>query len=349
MDPESSGTRADRALSVGGAPIPGCAVVVVRRGEVEISCAGVRSITEPLPVTDDTVFHMASISKIITSLAVLKLVEEGAFALDDPMEAHVPGLEFRDRRGAGITVQHVLSHASGLPDNYVWSWPVVRDDDRAWEAVVDAASATPLRSGPGEDYAYSSIAFDLLAGLVADARSRPFEDVVTDSVLEPLGMLGTSLYKQTVEARLALPHMPHSFDWESFGIAPRLTPEPGDQPVVSPVFPYNRVRAAGGNVLASAQDVGRLLLAGLGNFSEVLAPRMWNAMSARWVSTGAEEPWYGLGLRISEDSYGHGGLDVGYRCGLKWYPATESGVAVLTNYFHGATKTMMRSALDERR
>ncbi|MFN7134000.1 MAG: serine hydrolase domain-containing protein [Myxococcales bacterium] len=334
-----------RALSVAGAAVPGCVAVVVRGDELDVTCAGVRNIDTGGEVDEHTVFHLASVSKIFTSLTVLALAQRRRVRLDERLEAQVAGLRFRDRRGAGITVRQVLTHTAGMPDNHVWSWPVVRLDDDAPRAVVEAANDLPLIASPGERHAYSNIGFDLLAALVTSATETAFEEAVRAEVLTPLGMTGSSLRLDEVRDRIAAPHVPHTFDPATFASAPMLAPREGDRTRVFTPYPFNRARAAGGNVLASGRDLARFLRSALRGFPEILSPASWSEMSARAVETGKAEPWYGLGLRVGHDTCGHGGLELGFRCGVQWRPSRGEAVGVLTNHFHGQTLDMLRAAL----
>jgi CubicO group peptidase (beta-lactamase class C family) len=136
------------------------------------------------PVTEDTVFDLASITKLFTSTVLLTLVDEGALSLDEPIARWLPSFDTAERRG--VTLRRLLTHTSGLPALLrLWTdWP-----DRASRtaAVLDA----PLVSRPGTAFEYSCVGF-IVAGLLAErVTGRGLPDLVTERVCRPLGLTDT--------------------------------------------------------------------------------------------------------------------------------------------------------------
>src|SRR5262245_43080975 len=106
--------------------IPGLAVGVIRNGQVIYRQGiGVTALGNGAPVTSQTIYHMASVSKPFTATAVMQLVEEGKVALDSTVTRYVPYFRMKDPRARAITVRQVLSHVAGLPDvtDYRWANP----------------------------------------------------------------------------------------------------------------------------------------------------------------------------------------------------------------------------------
>src|SRR3954467_14021381 len=91
--------------------VPGVAAGILVGGEVHTACVGVTNVEHPLPVTDTTLFQVASITKTFVSTGILMLVEEGKVALDDPVAKHLPDLHARTGLDTdAITIEHLLSH-----------------------------------------------------------------------------------------------------------------------------------------------------------------------------------------------------------------------------------------------
>ncbi|MFZ5818991.1 MAG: serine hydrolase domain-containing protein, partial [Chloroflexota bacterium] len=97
--------------------LAGVAVGVVRDAQPYFAAGfGVRSLESGEPVTENSLFHLASISKLFVATAVMQLAEQGKLALTDPPEKHLPYLKVKNPFGAELTIGHLLSHTSGFPD-----------------------------------------------------------------------------------------------------------------------------------------------------------------------------------------------------------------------------------------
>ncbi|MBL8138779.1 MAG: DUF1343 domain-containing protein [Acidobacteria bacterium] len=175
------------AKGIADGRMPG-AVVVVGRGDTVLfeKAYGQRAVA-PLaePMTLDTVFDMASLTKVVaTTTAVMQLVERGVFRLTDPVASWVPGFE-RFGKG-GITIRHLLTHVSGLrPD------VDLGDPWKGYDAAIDLAKDEVPQSLPGERFVYSDINFFLLGHIVAQASGLPLERYTAERVFGPLGMSDT--------------------------------------------------------------------------------------------------------------------------------------------------------------
>jgi uncharacterized protein YbbC (DUF1343 family)/CubicO group peptidase (beta-lactamase class C family) len=164
--------------------MPG-AVVLVGRGDVILfqKAYGQRAVVPtPEPMTTDTIFDLASLTKVVaTTTAVMLLVEQGRIRLNDPVARHVPGFE---RYGKGnITVRHLLTHVSGLrPD------VDLADPWKGYDAAIELARDEVPTSAPGERFVYSDINFFLLGEIVHRASGTPLDQFLVREVFEPLGM-----------------------------------------------------------------------------------------------------------------------------------------------------------------
>ena len=141
-------------------------------------------ISARVPMRADTIFDVASITKLFTATVLMALVEERRLALDQPIGEHLPSFAHGDRRS--VTLRHLLSHVSGLPDVLrLWvDWP-----DRAARrrAVLDV----PLKHRPGSVFEYSCVGY-LVAGFLAEQVSgRSLPELLHERVAPPLGLADT--------------------------------------------------------------------------------------------------------------------------------------------------------------
>jgi CubicO group peptidase (beta-lactamase class C family) len=178
--------------------VPGAAVAVWRRGLlVGQHYAG--EATPGVPVSADTLFGLASVSKPITAAAVIAAVERGDLELDAPLSVFVPEFgsaddihgtdaipqieAFRDR----VTIRHLLCHVSGLPENIGIRHLRMRDKPTL-DDILDTMIGLPLQSVPGEQLRYSNVGYGLLALAVERASDRPFFDSLRENVLDPFAL-----------------------------------------------------------------------------------------------------------------------------------------------------------------
>lgn len=163
--------------------VPGVSVAVVDRDGVRYANGlGARSLDPPTSATADTLYGVGSVTKPVTAMAVLQLVERGDLAFDDPVTQYLPVLG--DVPGEPVTVAELLSHSSGVPQTYV----AQRDGivDRA-DLFRHVAGAADLRRTE-DRYAYSNAGYMLLGELVATVDGRSYAEYVESEVLSPLGM-----------------------------------------------------------------------------------------------------------------------------------------------------------------
>ena len=164
--------------------IPGASVAIVRDGAVvEVAGYGMANVEHAVPARADTIFQSGSIGKQFTAAAVMLAVEDGAVALDDPITRYFPeGPE----SWRAITVRHLLTHTSGIPDYTTPTFDYRRD--YTYDELVRHASALALEFPPGARWNYSNTGYLLLGILVERATGRFYGDILRDRVFGPLGM-----------------------------------------------------------------------------------------------------------------------------------------------------------------
>lgn len=166
--------------------IPGLAVAIVQDGEIIVAKGyGFADVAAQTPVTPETVFRIASVSKQIIAAGVLRLVDDGRVRLDDPIGRWLEGAP---ASWDGITVRHLLTHTSGL----VRESPGFRADRLQPEAeVIRAAYDLPLRFQPGEKWEYSNLGYFILAEIITRASGLPWSTFLVEEMFLPLGMTST--------------------------------------------------------------------------------------------------------------------------------------------------------------
>ena len=189
--------------------IPGFLTVVARHGKiVHFETIGMRDIENNRHIEADTIFRIHSMSKPITSVAVMILYEEGYFQLDTPVSDFIP--EFENMKVYNedqteilaakkkVTIKHLLTHTSGL----VYGWGKGSIDKRYQEAnlfqpgtplgdTIKTLSEIPIAHEPGEKWTYG-VSTDVLGYLVEVVSGMPFEDFLQTRLFEPLGMVDTA-------------------------------------------------------------------------------------------------------------------------------------------------------------
>lgn len=180
--PEPTVKRLEAAIhqAMRAEKIPGFAIGVVRDGRLVYARGfGLMKVDDPArPITADTLFHMASITKPFVATAIMQLVEAGKLQLDDRVVQHVPYFRLKDDRYREITVRHMVTHTAGMPDvtNYHWDQPEY--DAGALERYVRSLGDQTLRWAPETEFRYSNMAFEVLGDLVAKVSGKSFDDYV---------------------------------------------------------------------------------------------------------------------------------------------------------------------------
>jgi CubicO group peptidase (beta-lactamase class C family) len=165
--------------------IPGLAVVVIKKGEVvKMKGFGLASLDHSVPVTPDTVFDLASVTKQITATAIMTLVDQGKIKLDDPIVQYLPD---SPSQWSGITIRHLLTNTAGLRVRYFVNPRYSTANNFKF------LSEEPLRSNPGSEYFYSSAGFFLLGMIIEKVSGIRYKDFLAELFFKPLGMNSTSV------------------------------------------------------------------------------------------------------------------------------------------------------------
>ncbi|MBA2115263.1 exo-beta-N-acetylmuramidase NamZ domain-containing protein [Bremerella alba] len=197
----------DNALSEN--KMPGCVVVVACGGKVIYKKAHGNRRVEPSvePMTIDTVFDMASLTKpIVTATSILQLVESGQVDLNAPVANYLP--EFRGHDKETITIKQLLIHTSGLtPDN------ALSDYENGWPDAYGKICNLKLLSVPGDRFRYSDVGFILLGEVVARVSGKPLDLYAAEQIFKPLGMSESGFNPNASLARRAVTTTKVNGEW----------------------------------------------------------------------------------------------------------------------------------------
>jgi CubicO group peptidase (beta-lactamase class C family) len=184
-------------------------VTVIGRGDGIISheAIGFLDLAHTQAMPKDALFRIASMTKPITAIGIMILVDEGKLAIDDPVERHLP--EFRGQKLVAertdqtvvlrkprrpIAIRDLLTHTSGLPDRTPLQADIFLRRNRSLSEAAMAYSQMPLEFEPGTSWAYCNMGIDVLGRLIEVASGQSYEDFLGAHVFQPLAMNDTTFY-----------------------------------------------------------------------------------------------------------------------------------------------------------
>lgn len=292
---------------------PGIAIEVIHKGEVvHRGNYGYANLEELTPITSETAFRLASVSKQFAAMAIMLLEEDGKLSYDDPIGKYLPELGFYE----GVTVRHMLQHTSGLPDYYdvmdtSSGMPTNRD------AILLLQDLARVDFAPGERYEYSNAAYDTLGPLVEAVSGMRFAEFVRSRIFLPIGMTHSVVHDETK------PDIPN----RAIGYAPD-----GDGFARDDYDPLNVIIGSGG-IYSTLDDLYRWDQA---LYGESLVSQATLDLAFTSGTNNAGEPLdYGFGWRIDEyrghKVVRHGGSWVGFRTHILRIPDLEFSIVLLSN------------------
>ena len=310
--------------------VPGVSIAVIHDGKIEWAKGyGVTDRNTNTPVSPDTLFQCASVSKPVTALGVLRLVELGLLNLDEPVNNKlkswkIPENEFTTRQK--VTLRHLLTHSAGLTVSGFPGYP----GDAPLPTLLQIlngekpANTEPIRVDtlPGSAWRYSGGGFAVLQQLVSDVTHQPFPEFMNTSVLEPLGMKHSAFMQPlppSWAARAACAH------------------ESNGNMVMGKWHNYPELTAAG--LWTTPSDLCRLAIelqqSRKGRSNQVIS----NGMTEQMLTPGVGNWGLGIGLAgtsADEDgSFSHGGGNKGFTCKFFAYINRGQGAVVMTNSDNG--------------
>lgn len=297
--------------------VPGMAAAVWQDGRIVWDGAsGQRDIESGAPVTRDTLFRLASVSKVVTVAAAAKLAEQDRIDLDAPVQRQLPWL---GDRWPAITPRQLAAHVSGLPHYQPIDSDVGSHHYATGRDAVAIFAARDLLGAPGAAYEYSSWGYTLLGTLVEERAGQPFTDYVAKDLVPGLAIRADATHSGDPDASRAygfeqgriveMPYNDFSYTWGGGGL--------------------------GGTASAVASFGGRMI------DGEILRPETFDAMLvpvrlADGQTAGEDDYSVGFGWRIGRDSDGtpfvhHSGTTTGARSTIGLWRSERTAVSLLSN------------------
>lgn len=311
--------------------VSGMAAVVVKDDKVLLQRGvGYADASQQRPVTVDSVFRLASLSKAFATALTGILVDEGMLSWDTHVTGVLPTFELQDAAASGkLTVRDILSQRVGLPHN---TYDSLLEQDEPYEELVEKLREVPMACNVGDCYGYQNVTFSLIGDITYAVSGDFFYHLVEKRIFHPLGM-DTATY-----GRLALEG---SADWAR----PHTHRLHGWTPISIKEAYYHVPPAAGVN--ASIRDMGKWLIAQMGGRPDVLPEALLTTLHTPLVETPIERhftPWrkarlhsanYALGWRVydyaGQTLVFHAGAVQGYRSMIAFLPQHRFGAVLLWN------------------
>ena len=305
---------------------PGLSAAIVHDQEVIWARGfGLQSIERREPAGPDTLYRIASVTKLFTATAIMQLRDAGKLRLDDPLAEHLPWFAMRSAPAdtPPITLRHLLTHTAGLPREAGSYWTDGRFPER--EELPELVAGLSAALGTEARWKYTNLGPTLLGEVVAAVAGRPYAGYVREAILAPLGM-----------SRTLVESPPPDHPGLATGYTRRL---PGNPPREAAPHTDGRGITAAANMTSSAHDLARFAMLqfrdGPAGGSQILRGSTLREMQrVHWLEPDWTAGW-GLGFRIvrqgSRTLCGHGGRLRGYRTQVHLSPAEKVGVIVLIN------------------
>lgn len=308
----------------------GASIAIVRAGSVVLSNGcGTANLEWDAPATPETVFPIASISKPITAMAVMMLVERGAIGLDDQVARYLPTSAV-----AGATIRQLLSHTAGLAAPPADYWRGDRQRSATEAEVRAAAIAHACDAVPGARHVYSNIGYTLLSFIIDEVVAEGYRGFVREQIFKPLDMARTVL----LHDRALITQRASGYCTGPFGLENAHT------------LSFTWSRGAGG-IASTVGDIAKLDAA-LRENRLVRAASLEAMLVPVRLLDGTFYP-YGLGWGVDEfcghNAHAHTGGLAGYVGEWMRAPSADAAVIVLANHadfrFHKVACAAMRAVL----
>ena len=323
----------DLTPELDGQGVPGLSAVIIKDGSIVCTAvAGQANVEEEIPVTPETLFLVASISKTITATALMQLHEQGKFELDDDINDYLPyDVAIPVAPEEPITFRQLLTHTASMKDNtsYFGVFTTAEGDSPISLADLTEEYLTPdgeyydrrdnfVRSAPGTLMSYSNMGIALAGYLVEEISGRPFDTYSRDRIFSRLGMTHTSWRLADIDlSKLAVPY---ENSWFSF----------------APLDHYGQANYPDGMLRTSPVELAHFLIAYMqgGSYEgrRVLKRETVDKVLKSQTKLNRSQGlvWFSV-LLDGETVWGHDGSDDGASAGMWFDRETDVGVIVVAN------------------
>lgn len=301
--------------------VPGLSVALIRDGKLAWTRGYGHAWTGGPAVTPETLFQAASISKPVAAMAALRMVEQGKLTLDAPVDSALASWKLP--AGAGKpSVRQLLSHTGGTSVSGFPGYAAGKAIPSLVQVLEGAKPANTrpvlVDAAPGSAWRYSGGGYTVLQQAMIDRAGQPFDVLMRESVLVPLGMTDSSFAQPLPAALAEKSARPHNREGKPF---------PGG------AFTYPEQAAAG--LWTTARDLAKFAIAiqqgAAGRHNGVLPPETTRTMLTPVMND------YALGLQLQDKgkAFGHGGSNMGFKSSLVAFTDTGDGAVILTNGDNG--------------
>ncbi|MDB4873764.1 MAG: aminopeptidase [Gemmatimonadetes bacterium] len=313
---------------------PGCAVGVSRNGRsVYERGYGMANLETATPIRPSSIFHVASVSKQFTAAAIMLLARDGKLSVDDDIRKYLPEMP---SYGTPITIRHLLTHTSGLRDQ--WSLLALArgrfEEDRITEAdVMDIVPRqTALNFKPGAEYVYSNTGFTLLAVIVKRVSGQSLREFADQRIFKPLGMTSTHFHD---DYTMLVPGRTSAYEPRDGALGWRVGIPNFD------VYGATSLFTTVGDLLKWEANLDKPVVGDAEMVSRMQMPTP--------LTTG-DTSNYGFGLTMSRYRGArvveHNGADAGYRSYVGRFPELGVGIAIECNGATANTTALARGVAD---
>lgn len=311
--------------------VPGASVAILKNNRImTTAAAGLCSLDTQVPVTDDTLFQIGSITKPFTTTLAMQLVDEGKLDLDTPIQHYLPSFRVADLDvSRTVTARQLLSHQSGIDgDLFV---DTGRGDDNT-ARLLEAATMMPNLFPPGEMLSYCNLGFAIVGRVIEVLTGQTWDEVLKARIFDPLGMKHAfSLPEMALRYRCAIGHVPSqrkkdvwyatrqpylAMGQKAAGATPTMT---ASDLLKFAQMHINRGKNQDGDKILNARSVSAM------QTRQIRAPKYSPSHICHWGLGWFFVDWDGTRL------FGHDGGTIGQAAYLRILPGKDIAVALLTN------------------
>jgi len=295
---------------------PGASVAVIRKGKIEYSRQyGSAQVEYDLPINENTIFHVASVSKQFAAMSVMLLAYDGKLDLDNEVQKYLP---YVPKFNHPVTIRQMIQMTSGIRDQWellaIGGWRL--DDVITTEHVLQLIKRQKeLNFEPNTQYLYSNMNYTLLGQVVEEVSGKTLAEFSSERIFGPLGMNSTHFHDDHE----------HIVDDRSYSY------KEIEGELKKSVLSYANVGAT--SLFTTAKDLAKWL----DNFrhKSVGGPELLDELLTQGILNNEEKISYAHGVVIGDykglKTVSHGGADAGFRSHVVWFPDKEVGIVVLTN------------------
>lgn len=314
--------------------VPGASIAITKNERIVWEKGyGMADLEKLVPASPATIYRLASVSKPITAVAVMQLVEQGKVALDSPIQKYVPSFPLKKYP---ITIRELLSHMTGIRHYQGEEFNSSRPYKSLTEAL-DIFKNDSLLQKPGEKQIYSTYGYTLLGVMMEAVSGKTFMDYLKENIFKPAGMIHT--YED--DALKIIPNRSAPYD----------TIRKGE--VGNSVFVNSSYKIPGGGLISDVEDMSRFMIAI--QQGKLIKPATWKQMITEVKTNNGGKTYYGFGWILGFPpvqglpnlpfAVWHGGVQQGSTTAILMLTDKNIGVVILSNLGEMGNEITMTTAL----